>query len=163
MTWTSPRTWVAGEKPSAATMNTHIRDNFKAIGDSWTLFTPSWLNVTLGTTGLVNSGRYVSAGKLTVVSFRLKLGTGGAFTSGPQMNVPIPAVATDSISVGTAFMEDSGGSTTRRLAMVYLGLAGTLQFTIADNAAGTQNVSAGSPWTWGVGDALAGTVTYEAA
>jgi hypothetical protein len=31
MGWTSPRTWVAGEKPSAATMNAHIRDNFNAI------------------------------------------------------------------------------------------------------------------------------------
>lgn len=29
--WTSPRTWVAGEKPSAATMNAHIRDNLNAL------------------------------------------------------------------------------------------------------------------------------------
>lgn len=31
MAWTSPRTWVAGEKPTAATMNTHIRDNLVAL------------------------------------------------------------------------------------------------------------------------------------
>lgn len=31
MVWTSPRTWVAGEKPSAATMNLHIRDNLNAL------------------------------------------------------------------------------------------------------------------------------------
>lgn len=29
--WTAPRTWVAGEKPTAATLNTHIRDNLEAI------------------------------------------------------------------------------------------------------------------------------------
>ena len=33
MTWTAPRTWVAGEKPSAATMNTHIRDDLLALVD----------------------------------------------------------------------------------------------------------------------------------
>lgn len=31
MGWTTPRTWVAGEKPSAATLNTHIRDNLNAL------------------------------------------------------------------------------------------------------------------------------------
>lgn len=29
--WTTPRTWVAGEKPPAATMNAHIRDNLVAL------------------------------------------------------------------------------------------------------------------------------------
>lgn len=31
MGWTTPRTWVAGEKPSAATLNLHIRDNLNAL------------------------------------------------------------------------------------------------------------------------------------
>lgn len=30
MAWTAPRTWVAAEVPSAATMNAHIRDNLSA-------------------------------------------------------------------------------------------------------------------------------------
>jgi hypothetical protein len=29
--WTTPRTWVAGEKPTAATMNAHVRDNLTAL------------------------------------------------------------------------------------------------------------------------------------
>lgn len=29
--WTTPRTWVAGEKPPASTLNAHIRANFNAI------------------------------------------------------------------------------------------------------------------------------------
>lgn len=29
--WTLPRTWVAAEKPPAATLNTHIRDNLDAL------------------------------------------------------------------------------------------------------------------------------------
>jgi len=29
--WTSPRTWVAGEKPPASTLNAHIRNNLEAL------------------------------------------------------------------------------------------------------------------------------------
>ena len=46
MAWTSPRTWVASEVVTAAIMNTHVRDNLKAIGDAWTSFTPTWTGVT---------------------------------------------------------------------------------------------------------------------
>lgn len=30
MTWTAPRTWVTDENPTAATLNTHVRDNLDA-------------------------------------------------------------------------------------------------------------------------------------
>lgn len=70
MAWTTPRTWVAGEIPTAAIFNTHVRDNLNAIGKpvwafaSWpatvpadTSFrsyvsTPSWsmgIGITIGT------------------------------------------------------------------------------------------------------------------
>lgn len=31
--WTAPRTWVQSETVTAALMNTHVRDNFKVLGD----------------------------------------------------------------------------------------------------------------------------------
>lgn len=31
MAWTAPRTWVAGEVPTAAIFNTHLRDNLLAL------------------------------------------------------------------------------------------------------------------------------------
>lgn len=31
MTWTTPRTWIPGETPSATIMNQHIRDNLNSI------------------------------------------------------------------------------------------------------------------------------------
>jgi hypothetical protein len=36
--WTDPRTWVDTEVEATSTLNTHIRDQFKAIGDPRTLF-----------------------------------------------------------------------------------------------------------------------------
>lgn len=38
MAWTAPRTWVAGEVPTAAMMNAHIRDNLLAIGQHTYVF-----------------------------------------------------------------------------------------------------------------------------
>lgn len=34
MAWTSPRTWFAGEKPTADIMNVHIRDNLRALREA---------------------------------------------------------------------------------------------------------------------------------
>lgn len=34
MTWTNPRTWVAGELVTAALMNTHVRDNLDDLNDT---------------------------------------------------------------------------------------------------------------------------------
>ncbi len=31
MAWTTPRTWVAGETPTAAQFNAHVRDNLDAL------------------------------------------------------------------------------------------------------------------------------------
>ena len=33
MSWTTPRTWVAGEQVTATLFNAQIRDNFKALGE----------------------------------------------------------------------------------------------------------------------------------
>lgn len=56
MSWTAPRTWVAGEVPSASTINTHIRDNLRAmVWDYEYLATSETRNLTsygnLATTG----------------------------------------------------------------------------------------------------------------
>jgi hypothetical protein len=36
MTWTTPRTWVAGETVTAALLNTHVRDNLNMVVQSAT-------------------------------------------------------------------------------------------------------------------------------
>lgn len=56
MAWTSPRTWVAGEVVTASIGNTHWRDNFKAIGDAWTAYTPTWKSGAGGTDILIGNG-----------------------------------------------------------------------------------------------------------
>lgn len=49
MAWTTPRTWVAGEVPTAAIMNAHVRDNLNALKDPPQAVAENW-NVALSTT-----------------------------------------------------------------------------------------------------------------
>lgn len=80
MAWTTPRTWAAGEVITAAIMNTHVRDNFNALGSPWTSFTPTWTantaNPSIGNGTMV--GNYIQAGKL--VMFRIII-TAGSTTN----------------------------------------------------------------------------------
>lgn len=54
MSWTTPRTWVAGENPRTSLFNPHIRDNLREVGQdagvaaAWTTYTPTWTNLTIG-------------------------------------------------------------------------------------------------------------------
>lgn len=59
MAWTAPRTWVAAETVTAALMNQHVRDNLKALGDSWVSYTPAWTST--GTAPTIGNGSIVGA------------------------------------------------------------------------------------------------------
>jgi len=79
MAWTTPRTWVAGETPSASTFNTHVRDNLSWLysGDAWTnvtVFSNSW--AAYDTTSW--QVRYGHVGPFTVLQGLVKSGTVGS-------------------------------------------------------------------------------------
>lgn len=82
MAWTAPRTWVTDEVTTPAMFNTHIRDNFAAIGDPWTAYTPTWTatttNPTIGNGSIV--GSYMLAGKFC--TFRAVVSVGSTTTAG---------------------------------------------------------------------------------
>lgn len=111
MAWTSPRTWLAGEKPAAATLNTHIRDNFNAIGAAWTSYTPVWTAATTNPVignGTLN-GAYVAAGKLIFYRIAIVAGTTTTWGSGAY-SFTYPFAPLDSGNPGnpgtTGFMYD---------------------------------------------------------
>lgn len=94
MAWTAPRTWVALEDATAALFNVHLRDNFKAIGDAWTSYTPAWTGST--TNPVINNGtiagRYMQAGKY--ITFRVVITMGSTTTYGSgQYSVSLPPFA----------------------------------------------------------------------
>lgn len=96
MAWTAPSTWVAGAVLTAAQLNQQLRDNFKAIGDPWTSYTPAWAGTTdpvIGNGTL--TGAYMSAGKLTHVSISIIMGSTTTYGSGTwSLSLPNTLVGT---------------------------------------------------------------------
>lgn len=155
MTWTTPRTWVAGEKPTAATLNTHIRDNFNAIGDPWTSYTPTLGNSTLGNGTL--TGAYSAAGKQTLFRIKFTLGSTSAITGSPTFTLPVNAVGTRTF-VCDLLMWDSSAPVSKA-GWAYNSAAGTL--SVRDDSSSV--ISSTSPFTWAVSDEFLIVGAYEAA
>ena len=158
MTWTAPRTWVAGEKPTASTLNVHIRDNLKAIGDAWGSFTPTTTNITLGNGTL--AGAYMQAGKFVQFRIKLTLGSTSAITGSPTFTLPVTAVGTRVVG-GLCLMFDSSAASGSAYKVGGAFNSSTTQLLVRDDASAV--LSSTSPFTWATSDELVITGDYEAA
>ena len=116
MAWTAPRTWVAAEKPPASTLNTHIRDNFKAIGDAWTAYGSGASWTSTGTAPSLGNGtwtgKYMQAGKLVIFRIVLTMGSTTTFGTGTY-SLALPVAAASDIGrkvvVGNARDDSAAG------------------------------------------------------
>jgi hypothetical protein len=151
MAWTSPRTWVAGETVTAALMNTHVRDNMKALGDAWTTFTPTFSGAwTLGNGTL--EGWYIKPGRLVIGKVKLTVGSTttpsgnfGLTLPWTQANGSVGGGADDGFPVGRAACFDtSAAATTYRDTLVNGAV-----LRVVDPI-----VTATVPFTWATGDIL---------
>lgn len=95
MAWTSPRTWVTGEVPTATIFNTHVRDNLKALGDPWTAWTPTITAQTGTFTTVSGAGRYIAPGKPITWSATITITTVGTASGLIKMTLPVAARAVD--------------------------------------------------------------------
>lgn len=130
----------------------------------WTSFTPAWTNVTLGTTGLVNTASYIQIGEMVTVKFHLTLGTGGSFGGTINLALPVTAIDESLNAVGVCLMDDTSvGSSARRAGTISQLATTSTQFYVSGDSAGSKVVAASVPFTWAVGDTIAGTFSYEAA
>lgn len=156
MAWTSPRTWVPLETVTAALLNAHVRDNLKAIGDTWTSYTPTLNNWTIGNGTL--SGRYMQAGKLVHFSISLVLGSTTGTTGSLGFALPVSPALGTGLPVGQAQLLDTSGSARRIYAAVWDSSISACQPRDATYTA----VSSAAPWTWATGDQVLINGTYEA-
>lgn len=156
MAWTSPRTWVAGETPSAATLNTHIRDNLKAIGDPWTSYAPTVGGMTVGN-ATVTAG-YVSTGKLTHFWIKLVFGSTSAMGASPTFTLPVNAPAR---TVGArVLMFDTSAAAASAYKVGAAFNSNTSSLLIRDDASAA--ITSTTPFTWATGDEIVINGTYEA-
>ncbi|UUW87394.1 hypothetical protein [Pimelobacter simplex] len=97
MPWNNPKTWLPNAVLTAAELNQYVRDNFRAIGDAWTSYTPTWTSSSTqpalgnGTA----TGRYLQAGKLIVYRSAVAMGTTTTFGAGQYyLSLPVAAHVT---------------------------------------------------------------------
>lgn len=159
---TVPATWTAGEIPTAAKLNTEIRDALTGIQASWTPYTPTWTNsVTNPVIGNgAITGSYTRFGN--TVHYRLKILMGSTTTFGTGasyvMGLPVPSAIAAGESYGTALLTDSSAGLRMGRTSV---IAGSSTFYLVDQAGVI--VTHVAPFTWAVGDILSAMGTYEAA
>lgn len=161
MAWNNPATFTAGSVLTASTMNAQVRDNFKAIGDSWASYTPTWTGTTnpaLGN-GTIASA-YMQAGKF--VNFRIRIVMGSTTTYGTGgwlLTLPVAsAVGFNNVLDCSVLLHDTSAGA-RYMRSAYLNSA--TQLALADD--GGILVSGTAPFTWATGDSLSIAGSYEAA
>lgn len=155
MAWTSPRTWVSGETLTAALLNTHVRDDLKALTE-YAAWTPTITNVTSSTV----TARHISAGK--------KVEARGVFTltAAPTGTVTVSLPVTASTVFGTGIHHTIGTVTglrqgvAYRVGSAYLASSTTIGF-VSDGAGGAWNATI--PVTWANTDIWSFNIVYEAA
>jgi len=110
-TWTTtPRTWVAGEVPTATHFNGNLRDFGRAFADAWTSYTPTLTASTTNPTNWTQTGYYMQAGKL--VHVKVQLAAGASMTAGSgtyRIALPVNAntTLTDTKLQSSVFLYDS--------------------------------------------------------
>lgn len=165
MAWTAPRTWVAGETVTAALLNTHLRDNLKAIGDAWTSYTPVWTAATTnpvlgnGTMG----GAWMQAGKLTL--FRINITAGSTTTFGTGgMRLTLPATPTSNLWSFNLLLRDASVPA-RWSGVCVWSSSGYVELQVPATTAGNQDRSVTNtvPFTFANTDEIFVSGTYQAA
>lgn len=158
MAWTFPRTWVAGESVTAALLNTHLRDNLRAISQ-WTAYTPTWGGATAPALGNGTiTGQYILADEL--VFWRLRLVFGSTTTLGTgtyTFSLPVAGDTSGYDVAGHGFARDDSAS-------AYMPLAARLVGSNCDLVTGTgSRVNPTTPFAWAAGDSIGLSGMYVAA
>lgn len=162
--WTStPRTWVAGEVPTATHFNENVRDFGRAFADAWTSYTPTLTASTTNPTNWTQTGYYMRAGKLVICRFVLTAGASVTAGSGTyRIALPVNANTTVGVGPSMAYAFDSSASAILhpRISIdntAYIGL-----WYPATWPSGTNTAVGNATYTWAVNDQIAGALVYEA-
>lgn len=166
MVWTNPRTWVAGEKPSAATLNTHIRDNLKALSDAWTTYAATWTAAT--TNPVIGNGTFSSFArqidKMVDFNIEITMGSTTTYGTGGVYNISLPVAPKRRLMVLGSLRDTSASATYLCFLEVAAGSTqGTLRVTSGVSPVTLTTVSNTSPATWATGDIFQFAGSYEAA
>lgn len=142
--------------------NTDLDFSWASNGFTYTNWTPTFTNLTVGNGTLV--GRYAQSGKLVHAWFKLTFGSTSAVSGNTTITLPVNAASSGGSIRGTGAILDAGV----RWFTAFADINGTSQATIVAVGANLNNayedyLSSTVPMTWTTNDVLAISFTYEAA
>lgn len=164
----TPRTWVAGEIPTAAMFNDNLRALGRGFTDAWVSYTPTLTAATTNPTNWTQDGQYQRVGKFIVCKF--KLTAGGSMTAGSgTYYIALPtnaATGIDYTEMGNASVFDSSAAVVGKFPIQLDGTAAArcrIEYQATWPTGAITLVSHNTPWTWASGDTIRGLIVYEAA
>lgn len=158
MAYSTPPTFVAGNALTASELNAYIRDNWKALGDAWTSYTPSLSNWTKGNGTL--TGEYLQVGKLVIGKVFYTVGSSDTPSGNLVISLPVTKLADDGTSTpfGHGLAIDNSTGNVQTLVVSH---ATTTSMRFYTPTSGL--VAASNPWTWATSDKVNAAFCYEAA
>jgi hypothetical protein len=131
---------------------------------TWTTYTPTLVNITLGSGGTVTAA-YARVNKFYAVRLVIGLGSGGSFTGTATVTTPANMASNmNAIAIGQVRMLDTGSAF--YLGWVTASGTNTVQFqagTAGGTFVGQAAVNTTTPFTWTNTDVLWSYFTFEAA
>ena len=161
MAYTTPTTAVSGATLAAAVWNASVRDNFKALADAWTSYTPTLTGFTLGNGTIV--GYYMQVGKFVTFRAKFTFGTTSAAASAwPTFTLPVTSASNDLFQLFTGGYRDASASQYYAGAAYCPGTFTTVRVGIIGSSGATTQPTTTTPFTWTTSDTIEVAGVYEA-
>lgn len=163
MTWTAPRTAVAGEGLTADIWNTYVRDlflaGFPAGVTGWTAYTATWTGSGSNPTYTQTVGAYCQVGKWVHAEFVHSYTSGGTGTW--RFALPVAArYGSGSRVIGHGIIADAAPA---HWTCAFVNADTTYATAYVTNSGASGLVTQTAPITWASGDAVFGVLDYEVA
>ena len=166
MPYTStPRTWVAGEVPTATHFNDNLRDFARGFTDAWTSYTPTLTASTTNPTNWTQTGYYCRVGKLVIAKGTLTAGaamTAGSGTYRIALPVNAQTALGNAVLEGSTYLYDNSTGNAYSIAVPYAANTAYIQLVYGTGGTGG-TVAHNAPWTWAASDSIQFAFSYEAA
>ena len=137
--------------------------SFKSVGATYTAYTPTWTNLTIGNG--TNNFRYAQVGSLVHAYGQLTFGSTTSMGSQPKISLPVTAkLANDFYTNNVSYVDAS--TTDQFFGAGYVDTTTTVRFKLPQVTGVnifTANVSSSAPFTWTTSDVINFNFVYEAA
>lgn len=129
---------------------------------SWTSFTPTWTNLTVGNGTSV--GKYLKIGKQVTVFYKVTFGSTSSMGTNPRVTLPVNvASGSGEFNSLAVTLQESGVGTTFGVAGEYANELYIAVLTASGSFVTAGTINSTNPFTWGASDIIIVQATYEVA